>query len=73
VVGMMRHQVGVVIIHEAGFWGQPGVPGEVCAALSAVGIDILAISTSVSNLSCVVAADRLADAVRVLKDTFDLS
>lgn len=66
-------QVGVVITYGPEFREQPGVAGKVCAALAVAGINILAISTSFSTVSCVVPGDRLADAVRTLKDAFDLS
>jgi len=36
------------------------------------GINILAISTSISTLSCVIDADRLCDAVAAMQKTFDL-
>jgi aspartokinase len=69
----MQKIMGVVII-DAGpeFREQPGVAGRMCAVLAAAGIDILAMSTSFSAVSCVVASDRLADAVTALKEAFDL-
>lgn len=66
-------RVGVVITYGPEFREQPGVAGKVGSALASAGINILAISTSFSTVSCVVAGDRLADAVKALKEAFDLS
>ena len=41
-------------------------------ALASQGINILAISTSISTVSCVIEADRLAKAVQAMRDTFEL-
>jgi aspartate kinase len=68
-----KPRVGVVITYGPEFREQPGVAGKVCAALAAAGINILAISTSFSTVSCVVPGDLLADAVQALKDAFDLA
>jgi len=66
-------QVGVVITYGPEFRELPGVAGKVGSALAAAGINILAISTSFSTVSCVVAGHRLADAVKALQDAFELS
>ena len=66
-------KVGVVTIHGPEFREQPGVAGRVCAALAAVGIGTLAMSTSFAGVSCVVSRDQLGDTGKVLKDAFDLS
>lgn len=66
-------EVGVVTIHGPEFREQPEVAGQVCAALAAVGIATLGLSTSFSTVSCVVLRDRLGDTVKVLKGVFHLS
>jgi aspartate kinase len=66
-------QVGVVITYGPEFREQPGVAAKVGAALAAAEINILAISTSFSTVSCVVAGEHLDDAVRALKNAFEVS
>jgi aspartokinase len=39
--------------------------------LGTTGINVLAISTSISSCSCVIQADRIEDAVRALHETFE--
>jgi len=64
--------VGLVSIFGPDFRQRPGVAGEMFAALGQAGINIQAISTSISTISCVIAADRVPDAVRALHDTFEM-
>ena len=47
------------------------IAGLMFNALGATGICVLAISPSISSCSCVVQADRIEDAVRVLHETFE--
>ena len=49
----------------------PGVAAKVFSARRA-GINIEMISTSPIKISCVIAADRVPDAVRALHEAFDL-
>jgi len=51
---------------EAGMLGQPGVAAQMFDILSQEGINIEIISTSEISISCLVAEDRVKDAVRVI-------
>ena len=50
----------------------PGVAATVFETLASNGINIEMISTSPIKISCVVAADRVPDAVRALHGAFEL-
>lgn len=65
-------EVGIVSIFGPDFRERPGIAGTMFNALASVGINILAISTSISTVSCVVNANRLPEAVKVLEATFDM-
>jgi aspartate kinase len=67
-----KPEVGIVSIFGPDFRERPGIAGAMFSALASVGINILAISTSISTVSCVVHADRLPEAVKVLEETFDM-
>ena len=64
--------VGLVSIFGPDFRQRPGIAGEMFAALGRVDINIKAISTSISTISCVIEAWRVPDAVKVLQDTFEM-
>ncbi len=65
-------RVGKVSIIGAGMRSHPGVAAKVFEVLGGEGINIEMISTSPIKISCVIAADRLGDAVRALHRAFDL-
>ena len=65
-------EVGIVSIFGPDFRERPGIAGAMFSALASVGINILAISTSISTVSCVIDANRLPEAVRVIEETFDM-
>jgi aspartate kinase len=65
-------QIGKVSIVGAGMRSHPGVAARVFEVLGREGINIEMISTSPSKISCVISADRVADAVRALHEAFDL-
>ena len=65
-------EVGIVSIFGPDFRERPGIAGTMFNALASAGINILAISTSISTVSCVIDADRISDAVNVLEQTFDM-
>jgi aspartokinase len=67
-----RPNVALISIFGPDFRERPGVAGAMFAALGARGINILAISTSISTLTCVIDGDELSDAVIAMRDTFDL-
>lgn len=67
------HEKGVHIVSIFGphFGERSGIAGVMFSALASAGINILAISTSISSLSCVLDADDADEAVRVLKEAFE--
>jgi aspartate kinase len=67
-----NEEVGLVSIFGPDFRQRPGVAGAMFNALASVGINIMAISSSISTISCVVTAERLPDAMRVLHETFTM-
>jgi aspartate kinase len=65
-------QIGKVSIVGAGMRSHPGVAAKVFQVLGDAGINIHMISTSPIKISCVIAADQVADAVRELHAAFEL-
>lgn len=65
-------EVGIVSIFGPDFRERPGIAGAMFNALASAGINILAISTSISTVSCVLDAKRISEAVRVIEQTFDM-
>jgi aspartate kinase len=64
--------IGKVSIVGAGMRSHPGVAAKVFRVLGSEGINIEMISTSPIKISCIVAADRVPDAVRALHEAFEL-
>ena len=65
-------EVGIVSVFGPDFRQRPGVAAQVFQSLASKGINILAISTSISTVSCVIAEELLDQAVEVLSQTFTL-
>ncbi len=65
-------EVGIVSMFGPHFGERPGIAGVMFSALASAGINILAISTSISSTSCLLDTDDMDDAVRVLEETFEL-
>jgi len=65
-------KVGKVSIVGAGMRSHPGVAAKVFTTLGDEEINIEMISTSPIKISCVVAADRVPDAVRAIHEAFEL-
>jgi aspartate kinase len=65
-------RIGKVSIVGAGMRSHPGVAAKVFEVLGREGINIEMISTSPIKISCVISADRVADAVRALHEAFEL-
>jgi len=65
-------EVAIVSIFGPDFRERPGIAGTMFQALADQQINILAISTSISTVSCVIDADNLEVALISLRDTFDL-
>ncbi len=66
-------RIGKVSIVGAGMRSHPGVAAKVFEVLGEEGINIEMISTSPIKISCVIGAERVPDAVRVLHGAFDLA
>jgi len=64
--------MGLVSIFGPDFRQRPGIAGEMFAALGQADINIQAISTSISTISCVIPAAAVPEAVKTLQDTFDM-
>lgn len=71
----VTHRPGVAMVSVFGpdFRETPGIAGTMYGALAEAGINILCISTSMSSVSCVIDVARLDNAVKALKDSFDMS
>jgi len=70
--GISHHpNVAVISVFGPHFRERPMISGLMFNALGTAGINVLAISTSISSCSCVVQADRIEDAVKVLHETFE--
>ncbi len=67
-----EEQIGKVSIVGAGMRSHPGVAARVFKTLGEQGINIEMISTSPIKISCVIAADRVTDAVQALHSAFEL-
>jgi aspartokinase len=64
-------QVAMVSVFGPHFGELPGVAGVMFSALAKADINILAISTSISSLSCIIDSDRLDEAIQALQEAFD--
>jgi len=69
---MTDGRIGKVSIVGAGMRSHPGVAAQVFRVLGEQGINIEMISTSPIKISCVIASDRVPDAVRALHESFGL-
>ena len=65
-------EVASIAIFGPDFRERPGIAGQMFRALAGRGINILAISTSISTVSCVVQSKDLEVALISLRETFDL-
>lgn len=65
-------EVGIVSIFGPHFGEEPGIAGEMLTALASGGINLLAISCSISTLSCLIRGHDMDAAVSVLEKTFEL-
>jgi aspartate kinase len=65
-------EIGKVSVVGAGMKSHPGVARDVFKTLGDQGINIEMISTSPIKISCVIAAERVPDAVRALHEVFGL-
>lgn len=65
-------EVGIVSMFGPHFGERPGIAGVMFSALASAGINILAISTSISSTSCLVDASDMDEAVQALEGAFEL-
>ncbi len=65
-------EAAIVSIFGPDFRERPGIAGTMFEALAQQEINILAISTSISTVSCVIESTRLDLALRSLRGAFDL-
>lgn len=65
-------EVALVSVFGPDFRERPGIAGAVFSSIAGEGVNILAISTSISTVSCLVHQDKLAQSLEALKATFVL-
>ena len=63
--------VAIISIFGPHFREKPSIAGTMFSALGDAGINILAISTSISTLSCVIEQKLLSQAVQVISEAFE--
>ncbi|MBU0494003.1 MAG: ACT domain-containing protein [Chloroflexi bacterium] len=69
---VFMEDVASVAIFGPDFRQRPAIASQMFSALAQAGINIRAISTSISTVSCVVDQDRLEDALIAVNQTFEL-
>jgi aspartate kinase len=70
--GISYHpNVAMISVFGPHFRERPMISGLMFNALGTTGINVLAISTSISSCSCVIQADQTEDAMRALHETFE--
>ena len=70
--GISYHpNVATISVFGPHFRERPMISGLMFNALGTAGINVLAISTSISSCSCVIQADQAEDAMRALHETFE--
>ena len=67
-----KPDVAVITIFGPHLREKPRVHGLMFSAIASVGINSLAISTSISSVSCVIEGQYLNNALEILSDTFDI-
>lgn len=67
-----RPEVASVAVFGPDFRERPGIAGRMFRALAERGINILAISTSISTVNCIIDLINLKEAYAALSDTFDV-
>ncbi len=70
--GISYHpNVATISVFGPHFRERPMISGLMFNALGTAGIDVMAISTSISSCTCVVEASQIEEAMRALHETFD--
>ena len=65
-------EVASLAIFGPDFRERPGIAGRMFRALASRGVNILAISTSISTVNCIIELSRLKDALAAIGEHFDL-
>lgn len=65
-------EVAIVSIFGPDFRERPGIAGTMFQSLAERKVNILAVSTSISTVSCVIESDLLEAGLIALRDTFEL-
>jgi len=70
--GISYHpNVATISVFGPHFRERPMISGLMFNAIGTAGISVMAISTSISSCSCVIEADQIESALRVLHETFE--
>jgi len=70
--GLSYHpNVATISVFGPHFRERPMISGLMFNALGEAGIEVLAISTSISSCSCVIQAEQIEEALRALHNTFE--
>lgn len=69
---VFQRHVAMLAVYGPHFRDHPGIARLVFAALAASGINILAISTSISTVACLVEDEAVNEAVEALRKAFDV-
>ena len=70
--GISYHpNVATISVFGPHFRERPMISGLMFNAIGTAGINVMAISTSISSCSCVIEADQIENAIRVLHETFE--
>jgi aspartate kinase len=67
-----RPDVASIAIFGPDFRERPGIAGQMFRTLAAKGVNILAISTSISTVNCIIELSRLHQALAGINEQFDL-
>jgi len=69
---LYQSDIAMVSVFGPHFRDQPGIAVIAFSSLAAVGINIIAISTSISTISCVIEGDKIDKAVEALSYAFNV-
>jgi len=69
---IQRAPVMQLAVYGPDFRERPGIASAVFGALASVGVNILAVSTSISTVSCVIAQDDRDAAMEALREVLEL-
>ena len=67
-----QRNVALISVFGPDFRERPAIAAAVFESMAAVGINIMAISTSISTVSCLIDGARVDDAMVALRERFDL-